>query len=182
MVHYVCLLAANFDSLVLGHQTWMWEKPCFSVVKCWEVLPLSCRVLFMKRMNDSPRKCGVCSPHTVRPQAVESNLKTPHVSRVPRILQAVLVALQEELEEEPAKREANESVKVQLSVTESTVWATYIDHTVQIKQPWQTRLAHFPPRHPSVVYDYGSFQCRNSSGILSKMLPCISISCCRSSP
>lgn len=30
--------------------------------------------------------------------------------------------------------------------------------------------------HPSVVYDKGSFLCKNSSGILSKMLPCISIS------
>lgn len=30
--------------------------------------------------------------------------------------------------------------------------------------------------HPSVVYDKGSFLCKNSFGILSKMLPCISIS------
>ena len=31
-------------------------------------------------------------------------------------------------------------------------------------------------RHPSFVYDKGCLQCKNSSGILSKMLPCISIS------
>lgn len=30
--------------------------------------------------------------------------------------------------------------------------------------------------HPSVVYDRGSFLCKNSLGVLSKMLPCISIS------
>lgn len=30
--------------------------------------------------------------------------------------------------------------------------------------------------HPSVVYDKGSFLCKNSLGVLSKMLPCISIS------
>ena len=46
--------------------------------------------------------------HTVCMSVVASHLKTPHVSRVPGILQAVLVALQEELEEEPvhAEREA----------------------------------------------------------------------------
>lgn len=48
--------------------------------------------------------------------AAAPHLKTPHVSRVPCVLQAVLVALQEELEEEPAgggrdsNRKANESV------------------------------------------------------------------------
>lgn len=41
-------------------------------------------------------------------QTVMYHLKTPHVSRVPCILQAVLVTLQEELEEEPARaRETN---------------------------------------------------------------------------
>lgn len=41
-------------------------------------------------------------------QTVMCHLKTPHVSRVPCILQAVLVTLQEELEEEPARaRETN---------------------------------------------------------------------------
>ena len=33
---------------------------------------------------------------------LDSHLEAPHVSRVPCILQTVLVALQEELEEEPA--------------------------------------------------------------------------------
>lgn len=57
-------------------------------------------------------------------QRVTSYLKPPHVSRVPCILQAVLVTLQEELEEEPGRdtrRDGDVLLKENLSGNESTV-------------------------------------------------------------
>lgn len=55
---------------------------------------------------------------TVYIQVAASHLKTPHVSRVPGILQAVLVALQEKFEEEPthAEREAKKKEIMSLSI------------------------------------------------------------------
>lgn len=48
---------------------------------------------------------GLAHTATIQLQTAASHLKTSHVSRVPCILQAVLVTLQEELEEEPAQAE-----------------------------------------------------------------------------
>lgn len=60
---------------------------------------------------------------------------------------------------------------------ESTAWATLQNTNHTTNKTAVADEAHTPPHpHPSVVYDKGSFLCNNSSGILSKMLPCISIS------
>lgn len=57
---------------------------------------------------------------------------------------------------------------------------SYFDKTQNTNKTYKTAEADKPHTlslaHPSEVYDKGSFLCKNSSGILSKMLPCISIS------
>lgn len=55
--------------------------------------------------------------------------------------------------------------------------ASYFNETPNTNKTATAEEAHtLSHSHPSVVYDKGSFLCKNSLGVLSKMLPCISIS------
>lgn len=62
-------------------------------------------------LQNKPKSCRKCGPPSVGQRLLDSllaaatHLKTPHVSRVPCVLQAVLVTLEEELEEEPVYAE-----------------------------------------------------------------------------
>lgn len=107
-----------------------------------------------------------------------SHLKTPHVSRVPCVLQAVLVTLEEELEEEPmhAKRDREREKR--------NKWVKKVKHELlrkntnpstnkTVAEVEACKLSH---PHSSVVHDKGSFLSTNSCGILKKILPCRSIS------
>lgn len=67
-----------------------------------DIMYSKCRMNFARKRGIVERQFQVMLAVSRGLLCVTSHLKTPHVSRVPCILQAVLVTLQEELEEKPA--------------------------------------------------------------------------------
>lgn len=126
---------------------------------------LTCLGLCKTTLKHSCRKC-------VGPYYKATYLKTPHVSRVPCILQAVLVTLEEELQEEPVNGTEREK---QMSPCQLLgVQYEWLQHTNQTTNT--TALAITYPFFTFLNKKHVVFCVTIQFRIMEKIVPCISIS------